>query len=286
MNEGDQNWWCGVYRADETGVIPPDELLLIQKSISESQFNQEFLCSFNASDDNILITIDLVSKAAAREMRPEDILSETKILGIDVARMGGDKCVILRRQGQQVFEPKVYQKIDNMEFAARVALEIQDFNPDAVFIDGGRGEGVIDRLRQLGFDVTEVNGAGRAIDDKHYENKRAEMWDNMRIWLENGGCIPKNTLLKSDLVAPTYFLNKRDKFQLESKEDIKKRLGRSPDIGDALALTHAFPVAARQNNPYHGRLHFAEAGYNPIARQQDRRNFSNANYNPIAKRRR
>jgi hypothetical protein len=287
MNDGDENWWCGIFRADETKVISEEELELVRKSISENQFRQEFLCDFTASAENVLITIDIVTDASKKTRRPEEILGAPRILGVDVARFGGDKSVIFRRQGLQAFNPRIFEKIDNMTFAGCVAQEIQSFNPDAVFIDAGRGEGVIDRLRQLGFQVTEVNFGGTALNHNHYENRRSEMWDGMKQWLEAGGCIPNDYILKTDLVTPSYSLNKRDKFQLESKDDIKKRLGRSPDLADALALTFAMPVAASgDSGNYANRLHFATAGYNPIQRNNDSRHYATSQYNPIQNRRR
>jgi hypothetical protein len=287
MNEDDPSWWCGTYRADETSVIPPDELELLRKSVSESQFRQEFLCDFTASADNVLITIDVVTDATKKTKKPEDILGAARVLGIDVARYGSDRSVIFRRQGLQAFNPRVFEKIDNMTFAGCVANEIQEFKPDAVFIDAGRGEGVIDRLRQLNFQVTEVNFGGTALNFNHYENRRSEMWDGLRIWLESGGAIPNDSALKSELVMPSYSLNKRDKFQLESKDDIKKRLGRSPDLADALALTFAMPVASGSEvSHYSSRLHFATAGFNPISRNNNEQQFANANFNPLHSRRR
>lgn len=286
MSDGNTSWWFGLYRADETKIIDDEELTLLRSSITENQYRQEFLCDFSASADNVLITIDLVTDAAKRKRLPEDILLAPKVLGIDVARYGGDKSIIFRRQGLQAFTPRVFDKIDNMTFAGCIAHDIQEFKPDAVFIDAGRGEGVIDRLRQLGFDVTEVNFGGTALNHARYENRRSEMWDNMRIWLESGGAIPDIPSLKSDLVAPMYTLNKRDKFQLESKDDIKKRLGHSPDEGDALALTFAMPVASSSDKgSYSKRLNFSASNYNPIGKNQDDRHFSNTDYNLFGGRR-
>lgn len=289
MNEGDSNWWVGVYRADETGVIPDDELKLLRSSISDNQYGQEFLCDFNASNDNTLITINLVTDAAKRVKLPEDIMLSPKVLGVDVARMGGDKSVIFRRQGLQAFTPRVFDKIDNMTLAGCVAHEIGDFKPDAVFIDAGRGEGVIDRLRQLNYVVTEVNAGGTALNAAHYENRRAEMWDNLRIWLESGGAIPDIPELKAELSTPMYSLNKRDKFQLESKDDIKSRLRHSTDYADALALTFSMPVAGGGGGygPHNNSLKFAAADYNPIngMGNQNHKHFANSEFNLFSKRR-
>jgi hypothetical protein len=74
-------------------------------------------------------------------------------------------------------------------------------------------------------------------------NKRTEMWFDMRDWIVSGGGIPNDMQLKQDLATPTYkFTTGQDVYSLESKDEIKRRIGRSPDMGDALALTFAYPV--------------------------------------------
>ena len=68
------------------------------------------------------------------------------------------------------------------------------------------------------------------------------MWDNMRAWLQAGGALPDMPELKTELVTPEYGFDAANRMKLESKEKIKERLGKSPDIADALALTFALPV--------------------------------------------
>ena len=103
---------------------------------------------------------------------------------------------------------------------------------------------MIDRLRQLNHDVIEVQFGGKPTS-AHYANKRAEMWDGIAEWLAAGGAIPNMPELKTDLVVPTFTMKAGDKMELESKDAMKKRGQKSPDIGDALALTFAHPVSAR-----------------------------------------
>lgn len=237
-----ENWVSKIYRADETNIIPQSELTDAQSVMSENQYRQEFLCDFTASTDNVLITIDLVSKAAGRGLFPHDIAGAVKIIGVDVARFGDDRSVLCKREGLLCYPLRVIENLDNMTFAGIVADEIDRFKPDAVFIDAGRGEGVIDRLRQLGYKVLEINFGARAIEPNKYANKRSEMWDKMREWLENGGAIPNDTDFKSELAAPTYKFDAAGRKVLEPKEKLKERGLRSPDMADSLALTFAFPV--------------------------------------------
>jgi hypothetical protein len=138
--------------------------------------------------------------------------------------------------------------MDNMTFAGIVAREIDEFEPSAVFVDAGRGEGVIDRLRQLGYHVLEINFGSQALENNRYANKRSEMWDKMRDWIEGGGAIPNDPNLKSELASPTYSFDSAGRIVLEKKEKMKERGLRSPDMADALALTFAAPVRVRRGS--------------------------------------
>jgi hypothetical protein len=240
----DPSWYGGMYRVDETQIIDQEELDLARVAMSPNQYRQEFLCDFSASVDNALITIDQVSAAAAKVMTDADIEGSATVMGVDVARFGDDRSCILRRKGLAAFEPRVYDDIDNMTLAGMVAQEINEFKPDAVFIDAGRGEGVIDRLRQLHYQVTEVNFGGKPINPR-YTNKRSEMWDGVRQWLVDGGALPNNTDLKTDLCTPTYSFDSAGRMALLSKDKIREKGLRSPDLGDSLALTFAHPVAPK-----------------------------------------
>ncbi|MBQ3456786.1 MAG: hypothetical protein IJG36_10145, partial [Synergistaceae bacterium] len=235
--------WCSVlYRADETGIIPESELEDARAVMSANQYRQEFLCDFSASEDNVLITIDMVSDAAKKGLTEADIRGAVRVMGVDVARFGDDRSVICKREGLWCHDMKAVEHTDNMTFAGIVAREIDEFRPDGVFIDAGRGEGVIDRLRQLGYRVLEINFGGRASEAARYANKRSEMWDKVREWLKSGGAIPNDPELKSELASPTYKFDAGGRLILEAKEKLKERGLRSPDMADALALTFAYPL--------------------------------------------
>ena len=257
-----------MYRADESGVFDeggrygPAELERMKRDMSADAVRQELYCDFTASAYNVLITIDLVSKAVERNYQAEELRGAPVVLGVDVARFGNDRSVIFRRQGLMAYEPIVYEDIDNMTLAARV-MELSDrYKAQAVFIDAGRGEGVIDRCRQLGYDVVEVNFGAQATQKGKYINKRSEMWDDMKKWLEAGGCLPQNAQLKTELTTPEYDFDAANRMRLESKEKIKERMGASPDVADALALTFAYPV--HTNVQWAGR-DTCNTNYDPFA---------------------
>ena len=240
-------WWAGMYRADQTGIIAQDELARIQTETPENLFRQEYLCDFTASRTDVLIPIDLVLAAQKRFYNEYELRGAPKILGVDPARFGDDRSVIIRRQGLQSFAPRVLAKLDNVQLAGLVAQEIKDFRPDAVFVDAGQGAGVIDVLRSLGYEVTEVPFGGAPLQAGRYRNKRAELWGEMAEWIRHGGALPEQeTTLANELASAVYDFDEAGKMRLEAKDKIKARLGKSPDLADALALTFAAPVASRE----------------------------------------
>jgi hypothetical protein len=264
--ENRAEWVAMMYRADETGLISAEELESNRRIQSPALFRQEYLCDFSAATDNTLITIDVVSAAAQKRFSRYDIEGMPKIIGVDIARFGDDCSVIQRRQGLCALEPIVMHGLDNMEVVGRLTAQINEWYPDQVFIDAGRGEGVIDRVRQLGYPVMEINFGGKASDPNAYVNKRSEMWDEMAKWFAQGGGIPNNSELKCDLVTPTYKFDAANRFALESKDDMRKRINRSPDLGDALALTFALKfntVARRRGDPYSAIQNWKGWGHEP-----------------------
>ena len=236
-----------MYRADQTGIIAQDELARIQTETPENLFRQEYLCDFTASRTDVLIPIDLVLAAQKRFYNEYELRGAPKILGVDPARFGDDRSGIIRRQGLQAVAPRGLAKLDNVQLAGLVAQEIKDFRPDAVFVDAGQGAGVIDVLRSLGYEVTEVPFGGASLQAGRYRNKRAELWGEMAEWIRHGGALPEQeTTLANELASAVYDFDEAGKMRLEAKDKIKARLGKSPDLADALALTFAAPVASRE----------------------------------------
>jgi hypothetical protein len=244
---GDKADWARArYTVYDTDALDPLEVERLRTSMSEMSFSREYLCDFSASGDDQLLSLTDAETAARRQHPVGSNDYAPRILGVDPARFGDDRSVIFPRQGLVALKPLVFRGIDNMTLAGHVAQQIEQWKPDAVFIDAGAGSGVIDRLRQLQYDVFEVNFGGKP-GDARYVNKRAEMWFEMAQWIKSGGAIPNDMNLKLELGTPTYKYDAANRIQLESKDEIKKRLpdAGSPDLADALALTFAMPVATR-----------------------------------------
>ena len=244
----EDGWTAARYTVYDTDSLHPNEVTRLKRDMSETSFAREYLCDFSAQGDDQLIALADTEDAAKRVYQADHVKLSPIVLGIDPARFGDDRSVVFRRQGRQAFKPVVYRGIDNMELATRVANLIEEHNPDAVFCDAGAGSGVIDRLRQLKYDVIEIPFGGKAMKPDQYINRRSEMWWLMKQWVEEGGAIPNDIALKQELATPIYWYDNVGRRVLESKDQIKKRLqgAGSPDLADALALTFALPVAKKQ----------------------------------------
>lgn len=200
--------------------------------------------AFSVSDEKSLIDSDLVQ--VARKAQAVMDRSAPKIIGVDPARFGDDSTSIYLRCGRIAEKLENVKGLDTMQVVGSVLRHIRTYGPDAVYVDvGGIGAGVVDRLRELNQTMVRgVNFGGEALDKEKYVNKRAEMWGLLKDWLtEKPAQIPDDNRLETDLCGLRYNYDSKGRLKLESKDDAKKRGIKSPDDGDALALTFAFPVA-------------------------------------------
>lgn len=197
------------------------------------------LGQFPLDAEDVLISLYLAEKAAARSQTAVIDEDAPVDIGVDVARFGDDATVIQVVQGKVAFAPERHYKRDTMEVAGLVVEAIRAFNPRRVNVDDiGVGGGVVDRLLELGYGeiVSGVNVAEAALDDERFMNKRAEGWWMLADWLRKGGAIPNDRGIIASLTAPKYTYSSKGQIKLEVKEKTKARLLRSPDEGDALML--------------------------------------------------
>lgn len=173
---------------------------------------------------------------------------EMDSLGVDVARGGPDETVIIPRHGSWIGMPVAHAgpaTPSSSTCAAQVMIERRD--AAVVHIDViGVGAGPFDLMRDemkiqiVGVDVRNVALGRDRSGVLTFMNLRSELWWRLREWLDpendTGAMLPKHSRLKADITAPKWKPQGR-MIQVESKEDIEKRIGRSPDYGSALILS-------------------------------------------------
>jgi hypothetical protein len=188
-----------------------------------------------------LISTEAVEKCQQKEAEGWEYLP--KVMGVDIARFGENSSTICIRQGRKVFPIEVLPKQDLMQTAHRVAEAIKEHRPIQTFVDGsGIGAGVVDRLRQLNFNVVDVNGGNSSLNPR-FLNKRAEMWWECKEFIESGCELPPDQKLKDELTCVEYDYTDKGRIRLDRKTDIMEKYGFSPDRADALTMTFAYPVA-------------------------------------------
>lgn len=222
---------------------------------------------FPPSSLNSLIGPDEVNAVLGKHIREEQYAFAARILGVDVARFGDDPSIIFPRQGKATFSPIVMRNASSTQGGGAVARKWEDWKADACMIDatGGYGGGWCDQLVALGRQPIEVQYAGKPSDPKFY-NKRAEIWWEMCEAIKSGTVLPNLPEIVPELTTPTYTF-KGDKILIEDKDQVKLRLGRSPNYADALATTYAEPVHV--NRTAYGtplRPAVAQAEYDPFTR--------------------
>lgn len=207
---------------------------------------------FQAKVTDALIQVRDVQRAMSRT----DINLETEayaptVLGLD-AGGGGDDCSWLidrkgRCAGFQVNE-RLYTS-DDVEIADWAAHWLDKLKAVLLCIDitGGYGKGVYSILRSRGYGprIVGVGFAERARDPQKYPNRRTEIWDGGREWIEakEGCAIIDDPILLQHLTCVSRRRRGDQQIALNTKDDIRKKFGFSPDGGDALNLTFAEPVA-------------------------------------------
>lgn len=244
---GDSEYWTTVNIDSRTveGVDPGVYQRIADKYGEDDDVTRvEVRGLFPRTGSNQFIPFSYISDAVQREAAPDP--GAPLLMGVDVARFGTDRSVIAFRRGRdaRTIPWRVFRKLDTQELAREVALAAEDYNPAAIFVDGGGvGGGVVDALKAMRFKVIEVQAGASADDKDKYLNKRVELWARGKEWLETG-CLPDDKDLMTDLKEPLYNWHPvSGRLMLETKEDMRKRGVASPDMAEALLQTFARPVA-------------------------------------------
>ncbi len=217
--------WCED-RAREWGIGSP-------------LYQARVLGEFPDAGEGVLFPLSLLEDATQRELEIPENARVT--LGVDVARsIAGDLNCIAVSRGGNLERVITWRSADTMATVQRVVQEAAMYGAKRVVVDTtGIGAGVTDRLRQLGYEVDAVMFGGKASDAQRFRNIRSEMFWRLRELLERGKValnVEDAEELIADLSALTYSFTQDGKIALDSKDEVRKRLGRSPDRGDAVAL--------------------------------------------------
>lgn len=224
--------------------FPPDDQfvtggyrrLFTDQMIEDALISQEEYEQMLSVKDN---TIELDSGAV--------VLKGERRMGNDFAGGGSDRSSYVFRTPQVMKLEETNSSEDTMQQVIKVQEYRDKYEVASANIGndyGGLGQGISDRLYELDIYVNKVMFGGGASEPKKFKNKRAEMYFLMKQWMQNGGKIVDSPEWQ-ELAAVYYKSDSSSRFQIEPKEDLKKRLKElgltvtSPDVADAGALTFA-----------------------------------------------
>jgi hypothetical protein len=224
-------------------------------------YQNRVLGEFHAGDEDSVIPLAWAEAAVARwrewELTGKPDAGLPRTVGVDVARSGADKTVLAIRNGHVLTELRRSVREDTMMTTGRVVAAIQGAWPRTPVVDViGIGAGVVDRLREqkhsvVAFNASEGTKRKDITGELGFANVRSAALWQLREMLDPSGdpdlCLPDDEMLLGDLSAPQWRVLSGGKIQVESKDEIAKRLGRSTDDGDAACM--AFWVHSTQHKP-------------------------------------
>lgn len=252
---GFEDWWVRHVTLEEciaAGRVSAAwaEQRKLQWGEESAVYQNRVLGEFASSEEGGVIPLSWVEAANERWRALHDSgqWGDFTRCGVDVARSGADKTVIAMRHGGAIRELRRFSKDDTMVTTGRVAGILREHGGEAAVDVIGIGAGVVDRLREdrdfrrrtMAFNASEKTEAVDCSGELGFINKRSASWWHLRELLDPANdtpiALPPDDLLIGDLTAPHWKLNSGGRIQVESKDAIKKRLGRSTDDGDAVCM--------------------------------------------------
>lgn len=271
---GTEDWWVRHVTLDEAieaGRVTKDwaDQRALLWGVESAVYKNRVLGEFASSDEDAVIPLAWVEHANAlweriygkRPRQRDDSRGSVRVLkggeklhtlGVDVARGGTDRSAIALRQGNTICEVRRLPYSDDTMVTAGVVKALQENHrmPTAIVDVIGVGGGVFDRIRELEYPCSPFNASeGTPRKDMTgefgFNNRRSWGWWNLREMMDPGNAcdvaLPPDDMLTGDLVAPKWRVVAGGKIAIESKDDIRKRIGRSTDTGDCVmqALTES-----------------------------------------------
>jgi hypothetical protein len=250
---GLEDWWTRHVTLAETiaaGRVSGEwaEKRARQWGTDSAVYANRVLGEFHTSDEDGVIPLEWIERANERwvawDLAGRPGRSEHVIVGVDVARSGADQTVIAPRFGWTVDELRYSSKEGTTGTSGRVEALLRHYGSGRAIVDViGLGAGVKDELRDhdldaVGFVAGKKTARLDASGEFGFADCRAAAWWNLRELLDPDRgrpvALPPDDLLVGDLTAPKWRVVVGGRIRVESKDDIKKRLGRSTDSADAV----------------------------------------------------
>lgn len=252
-------WWTRRVRCQDSTRVS-DRYIMSQArtyGVDSREYRVRVLGEFPESGADAVIPRSFV-ESAIRRYEDDTSLGRNIVWGVDPGR-GGDPTGFVERDANQITDLKELKYDDLMSIVGWIKNRYdripRSYRPSDIYVDSiGLGAGVADRLLEMDLPVTHVNVAEAPSMSDRFTNLRAEIWYEVRDWFESRevSINVENDELVRQLVAELVAVNQKytslGKVQLESKEEMRRRGIKSPNLADALAVTFAGGGAIRLGN--------------------------------------
>ena len=239
LREKDPQTYVSILKASESGVLADSELALAKKKMPLMLYLQEMECEPVSASEMVLIQIGMVERLKGIRHFPKEI---RRIVTCDPA-FGGDACIIMGMENGRIIEKVELHPTQTSEIIGACQmvagrLDTRNFVVDSI----GLGRGVLDGLREIsGNYVQDFNSSEKPANPNtgpcRLANRRAEAW-----WVTmeavNAGDLPyiDDDTTRKQLTSVCYKVASNGAILMELKDDVRKRLGRSPDDADAYVM--------------------------------------------------
>lgn len=239
-----KEWHLFTMNAEDSPIVNKENIRKIEEEFGRNSdvFRVRVLGEFPYMDPNCVMSSEDLWRCVENDpYEAAKAAPGEKRFGMDLARYGDAESAIYRRSGLAVVENRIFVKTDPNDVVDR-AFEMQartDWNnKDCTYVvdAGGMGQGVMRNFHKSGRQVHEFHTGGSPRDPQ-YANKMTEAFFHVaKLAREGKMYIPNDYMLIQQLSSRLYFINKKGKIILETKDEYVKRGYESPDRADAFVM--------------------------------------------------
>jgi len=232
-----EDWYTSFLNVENSGLLPESELVKAKREMHKNLYEQEFMCSFLADEDNTLISAASIEDLRNYKFFP---MTRKRLIACDPSQ-GGDECVIYYFNDYNVEDAIYLHENDTMAIVGQIAIMCVKYEVLDVAVDSiGLGKPIADRLREMGKRVHYINSSEKASNNEQFANRRAEMWWYLMELIQRHKIpYPEDELVRRQLCSVKFQpMGSRGRIKLEPKEKTRDLLGRSPDRADCYVYGH------------------------------------------------
>lgn len=250
-------WHCLRWNAEDTArdypwLVAPsrNKTIADEYGIDSDVYRVRVKGEFPNQDPNSVMGIDDLIYCTRTSLTGcaaiTDILPVHRAQGLDFARYGPDESAVARRVGLAIVSLKTFSKRDPREVVDYAFSQQYDANwkdKECWYIAdaGGMGQGVMHSFWESGKNIYEFHNNGRPMDGSMFADQITEAWWNFRGLVREHICrIPNDSRLLKQLSTRQYYMDRKGKIKLESKDEWKERMesDESPDRAEAVVMAY------------------------------------------------